>query len=303
MLNFVSRNQLQVNLNLTDPRLTNQYGTALSATVNNPFFNYGTEATFPGALRRQARVSIASLLKPYPQYGDILQTSTDVGKFQYRSLQIRLQRPIRQGISFLLSYAYNIEKSQVFYDTQDEYDGALVWQNTTNPRHRIVATSIIKLPVGRGQAFGANMPKALDLVLGGWQSTVSYRYRSGQFLRFGAMLAPESVQRIGETGRDKLWFDTAGFTVLPAFTRRKNPWQYDNLTGPIFSNLDATISKKFNLRESFKLEFRLEAYNALNGMNWANPNTSVTSSDFGRTFTQAGNHFGRRLQYMFRLEF
>jgi hypothetical protein len=301
MLNLVTRNQLTVNLNLTDPRLTYQYKTALNATVNNPFYNYGTEATFPGALRRQARVSIATLLRPYPQYGDISQTSTDLGKFRYRSLQIRVQRPLRQGVSFLLSYAYNTEKSQVFYDSQDEYDRALTWFDTTNPRHRIGATSVIQLPVGRGRAFGANLPKALDLVLGGWQSSLSYRYRSGQFLRFGAMLAPENVKKTGETGRDKYWFDTTGFNVLPAFTRRANPWQYSNLTGPIASNLDATISKKFNLRESLKLEFRLEAYNALNGINWANPNVTVTSSDFGRTIAQA--NAGRRLQYMFRLEF
>jgi hypothetical protein len=74
-----------------------------------------------------------------------------------------------------------------------------------------------------------------------------------------------------------------------------------NLTGPISSTLDATISKKFNLRESLRLEFRLEAYNAFNGINWSNPNISVTSSDFGRTIAQANT--GRRLQYMFRLEF
>lgn len=301
LINFVSRNQLNLNLNQIDPRLVNKYGAALNAAVANPFFNYGTEATFPGALRRQASVSIATLLKPYPQYGNIVQTSTDFGSFRYQSLQLRVQRSLRQGVSFMAAYAYNTEKSQVFYDSQDEYDRALTWQNTTSPRHRLVATSVLELPVGHGKTFGSNMPKALDLAVGGWQTALSYRYRSGEFIRFGAMLAPESVKKLGEAGRDKYWFDTTGFAVLPAFTRRANPWQYDNLTGPSFSNLDATISKKFNLRESLRLEFRLEAYNALNEIIWTNPNTTITSSDFGRTFAPANS--GRRLQYMFRLEF
>jgi hypothetical protein len=67
--------------------------------------------------------------------------------------------------------------------------------------------------------------------------------------------------------------------------------------------VDAVLSKKFNLTEKFKLEFRLEAYNALNGMNFANPNLNITASDFGRTNAQAPDYFGRQLQYMFRLEF
>ena len=77
LMNFVSRDQWTKQLNLMDPRLTYKYGAALSATVNNPFYNYGTVETFPGALRKQAKVSIASLLVPYPQYGAILQTATD----------------------------------------------------------------------------------------------------------------------------------------------------------------------------------------------------------------------------------
>jgi outer membrane receptor protein involved in Fe transport len=73
------------------------------------------------------------------------------------------------------------------------------------------------------------------------------------------------------------------------------------LTGPTSVNLDATLSKKFNLRESLRLEFRLEAYNALNKIVWTNPTTTITSSDFGRSINPANT--GRRLQYMFRLEF
>jgi hypothetical protein len=96
------------------------------------------------------------------------------------------------------------------------------------------------------------------------------------------MVAPENVTKIGGTGREEFWFDTTGFSVLPAFTRRANPWQYDNLTGPVYSNLDAVISKRFTLPGASRLEFRLEAYNALNQIIWTNPNVTIGASDFGR---------------------
>ena len=48
-----------------------------------------------------------------------------------------------------------------------------------------------------------------------------YRYESGQYLRFGSMLAPnETPNTIGDVGAGTFWFDTAGFNRLPAFTRR-----------------------------------------------------------------------------------
>lgn len=62
--NWVSRDLLSLNLNQMDPRLSYKYGADLSKTVPNPFYNYGTVATFPGALRKQATVSTATLSNP-----------------------------------------------------------------------------------------------------------------------------------------------------------------------------------------------------------------------------------------------
>jgi hypothetical protein len=301
LMNFTSRDLLNVNLNMMDPRLSYKYRANLGTQVPNPFYNYGTEDTFPGALRRQPTVAMSQLLRPYPQYGNITETSSDLGKYRYQSLQLRVQRSFQDGVSFLATYAYNREKSQVFYDDQDQYDRVLAWQDTVNPRHRLVAAATIEIPFGRDRKYGSDLPQVVDLALGGWQVSGVYTYRSGTYLRFGAMVAPEAVTKLGGTGRDTYWFDTTGFSVLPAFTRRANPWQYDNLTGPIWSNLDAVLSKRFTLPGSARLEFRIEAYNALNQIVWINPNVTIGASDFGRTTNQA--NAGRRLQAAFRLQF
>src|SRR5262249_15647263 len=76
-VNWVTRDQYSLNLNMADPRLSYKYKTELNQTVANPFFNFGAPDTFPGATKRNARtVSVGSLLVPYPQYGAITQTGT-----------------------------------------------------------------------------------------------------------------------------------------------------------------------------------------------------------------------------------
>lgn len=310
-LNFVKQDLQQIDLNMADPRLSRAYRAELTRSVPNPFFNYGTPETFPGPLRGRPTITVADLLRPYPQYGAIIQQQTDVGKFRQRTFQIRLQRPFQNGFSFMLSYAYVRSKSQQFYDNDDQYDWLwsggdeqyLTWIDQVDPRHRVTGALTVELPFGRGRRFGSGMPKGLDLIAGGWQISASGVFRSGQALRFGAMTAPESVTQLGGVGAGNLWFDTTGFTSLPAFTRRTNPWQYDGLNGPNYRVVDASIGKRFTIRNDVKLQFRLEAYNVLNQINWGIPNLTVTSSDFGVTNTQFAGTQGRQLQYALRLEF
>jgi hypothetical protein len=75
------------------------------------------------------------------------------------------------------------------------------------------------------------------------------------------------------------------------------------LNAPSFQNTDLALSKRFAITERARVIVRLDAFNALNGMNWAAPNLTVTASDFGKTNTQAAGYYGRQLQYSLRVEF
>jgi hypothetical protein len=301
--NFVSRDLMSVNLNMMDPRLSFRYGAELSRSVPNPFLNYGSVGDLPGALRRPATVTAGSLLRLYPQYGNVVQTFMDLGQFRNDTFQIRAQRSFDSGFSFMLNYAYVTANYRTFYDDQDQYDMILSKMPDVNPLHRFVGVGAIGIPVGRGQRFGSGMSRPLDAFIGGWQLSGIYTYRSGSLLTFGGMVAPASVTKLGQTGTGGLWFDRTGFAPLAPFTRRENPMYYDNLRGPTFSNVDAVLTKKFRLFERFVPEFRLEVYNALNQLMWANPNMTVTSTEFGRTNAPVGGNFGRQLRYALRVEF
>ncbi|MBI3471057.1 MAG: hypothetical protein HY013_06850, partial [Candidatus Solibacter usitatus] len=89
----------------------------------------------------------------------------------------------------------------------------------------------------------------------------------------------------------------------PPFTPRSNPFQYEGVNGPVFWNMDGTVSKTFPIKERYKLEFRFEAYNLTNSLMWANPNVTVGNSLFGRSTAQAVTNRGREMQYTLRLMF
>jgi len=99
------------------------------------------------------------------------------------------------------------------------------------------------------------------------------------------------------------WFNTSVFKQLPAYTRRTNPWYYSNIRGPQFFNIDGSLYKDFPIVERVKLQLHLDAFNALNNMNYNNPNMSVTSSQFGKSTDIYPQDFGRRLQLGARIEF
>jgi hypothetical protein len=237
---------------------------------------------------------------------------------RYQSLQLRTQRAFASGFSFLASYAYVASKAQWFFDEQDEYDGTLTWMNfgvtqsggsgaptvASDPRHRFVSAGSWEIPVGRGRRLGASLAPALDHIVGGWQVSGIYTYTSGAPLIFTRnAIAPASVTTLGGIGTSSYWFDITGFAKQAAYTRRINPWYYDGLLGPGFKNLDLSLSKRISLTERFKLVVRLDAFNALNGMNWVNPQLNETASDFGKTSNQLTGYYGRQLQYSARIEF
>ena len=74
------------------------------------------------------------------------------------------------------------------------------------------------------------------------------------------------------------WFDTSGFSPLPNYTPRTNPWVYPGLTGPGMFNIDASLVKSFAITERFRFALRMDSFNVLNSMTWADPDTNVYSS-------------------------
>jgi len=67
---------------------------------------------------------------------------------------------------------------------------------------------------------------------------------------------------------------------LPYFTYGTLP--RNAFRGPGSVNLDIALAKKFRIRETASLELRLDAFNAFNHTNFANPDTTITDATFGQ---------------------
>lgn len=290
-------------VNMADPNLTYQYKAVLSQNIANPFYNYLTVPQFPGTLRNPATVTRGSLLRPYPQYNGNL-TVNNVGDWRnrYQALQLRVQRTYTAGASFLMAYNYNRERSEAYFNDPQMYLDQTFWLGSNNARHRLTLAGTYDVPVGKGQKFASGIHPVLNGIIGGWQMSGIYSYRSGEFLRFAGQMDFAGDPYISNPGPQK-WFNTDAFKVATPFTPRMNPYQFDGITGPIFWNLDGTLSKSFPFRDRYRFEFRFEAYNLTNSLMWANPNMTAGNALFGRSTAQATTNRGREMQYTLRLYF
>ena len=302
-LNKSSRiNNVNYNINQTDPRISYQYGAATNVQVANPFYHLTTPNKSPGALWNQANVSVLTLARLYPQYGSLTMIDgIGGGDMTYNSLQIRATKSFSNGYTLLIGYNYSVQVNRTFYDSVDNYLKNFSSLDSGTPRHRMTVSGTWQLPVGKGRHFLTAAPRLLDALVGGWNLAGTSTFHTGTLLNFGGMLVSgdPTIANPGPNG----WFNTSVFKQLPAYTRRTNPWYYPNIRGPRFFNIDGTISKDFSITEQIKFGLHMDAFNALNNMNYNNPNMSVTSSQFGKSTDIYSQDFGRRLQLGLRVTF
>jgi hypothetical protein len=147
-------------------------------------------------------------------------------------------------------------------------------------------------------------------IAGGWQASGIYHLQSGRAIDWGNLFyygeSYDSI-RISRGDRDRArWFNTDDFersgTRQPAsYHRRVFPQRFDFLRGDYMNQLDLSIQRTFPMPGATQLLVRFDAINAFNNVQWDQPNTNPTSSNFGAV-TQQWNT-PRWLQVQGRLTF
>ena len=253
---------------------------------------------------------IAALkLRPNQQFGVITYLDSG-GDSYYHALQATLRKRFEKGLMFGLAYTFGKSMDDQSVDPVGAASGGGLSTTTSrapvNSRnwrgeralsdfdrtHVLTVNSIYELPFGRGKSFAGNAPGIVNHIIGGWSINGIYTFMTGErfSVRSGAFTSNFSHQsRAALTGPipeakvqdvtgiiGPAVFPNASAFALPApgsDGAGRNIFQ-----GPSYWNLDLGFNKRFSLTERFKLNFRMEMFNALNHPNFDNPvNASVGS--------------------------
>ena len=132
----------------------------------------------------------------FPNWG-ILMNYGSQATANYNALEVEAKHHMQNGLQFDSTFTWARALSDNTGASDTQYTGErgggdfaswvgdkrLDYGNTPGPRRlHWLTTSIYELPVGRGRHFGANMPRALDLVIGGWQLSNIFTWQTGAYL-------------------------------------------------------------------------------------------------------------------------
>jgi hypothetical protein len=271
--------------------------------------------------------------RPYKGFGNIAGGFiSSVGNSSYHGLQVRLERRLQTGLSFISSYTWS---KSIDYNsgisTGSDSSGDL--QDARNLRaeravsdydvtHRWVLSYVYDLPFGRNSSLN----KAARFFISGWQLSGILTLQTGRpFTVFTGLDQSNTGAnadrpnligdwRVPKPGPDR-WFNPC--TLLPdgKTTRNCRPgdkpaWQINApgtfgnagrniLRGDGLSNFDLGVARFFKITERQSIQFRAEVFNLANHPNFFFPNANASSSAFGtisRAASQSQTGAQRQIQ-------
>jgi len=256
--------------------------------------------------------------RPYPTWRQVDVNITE-GQSTYHALQMKLETRRSRGLYVLASYTYARAEDEVGawgaggsgaqsilrpdFSNVDEVLRGERGPNGQIARHRFTFTQVWQLPIGRDRAIGANMSPLLDALVGGWQVSSITSVLSG-------LPVNVTLSRVGNdpvTGLPYTFFDRNGGYLRPnlagdanagsnASTNRfayLDPRAYsvpalntpgnaprNSAWGPGAWTTDLSLVKRFTFN-TLTADVRAEAFNVFNHTNYATPNTSFGTANFG----------------------
>jgi len=227
------------------------------------------------------------------------------GWSNYNALQLRVQKRMSRGLQFQANYAFS--KSQDTGTGRGWGSGGVdTYQNPYSPasnyapsatdlRHFLVGQVVYELPFGAGRQYALH--GVANQIAGGWRVSSIMQWHTG--LPFTPSVSGTTAftgknaldpglstcwsctlyaVKVGDPyagghNAPGLWFNPAAYTLPAPGTFGMN--LRDSLYGPHFFNMDFGIGKTFSFTERVKFEFRADAYNVFNHIDYGNPNSAI----------------------------
>jgi hypothetical protein len=236
-------------------------------------------------------------------------------------LTVKATRHFTRGLSFDGSYtwSHSIDDASDAGTTNAEYNlpqniylnnlAVEKGDSSFDHRHRVTANVVYDLPLA------SKSNGWLHRTVGGWRASGNFTIQSGAPFTVNLSSAND-VANIGLVNGNNIerpnlvgdpnngprttaeWFNTSAFTLPGSLTFGNTP--RNKVIGPGLEDLDVSLQKEEPLRESLKLQFRFDVFDALNHPNLNLPNRIFNSSTFG-SISSAQDP--RELQFAVKLMF
>jgi hypothetical protein len=279
-------------------------GTKADDLATSRSINVAVDSPTATLANRQAR-------RMYPQFEDI--SSFDpIGRSLYHGLQLSVNKRFSRGYSVLANYTLSKAQDNASNDdnfngsAQDRLDPNDTWGlGNSDQRHRLVTSVLWEIP--------APQTGAAKAVLGGWQlngimtlaAGTPFTVTAGRDTMFSfsnsrANVSGDPNLPTNRSQAEKLamYFDPSVFSIPANRTYGNTPRNF--LIGPGTRNVDLSVFRTFAVRQDFKVQFRVEAFNAFNFVNLGNPRSNIGAANPGRIDT-AGD--ARVMQLGLRMTF
>ena len=280
-------------------------------------------------------------LQPYPQFTAGLNVLETNDLSRYNGLEFIIRKRFAQGLGYQVAYTYSISKdtrswdptfavanrgsaqsaSSTPFDIRGDRSLNYAWSDFDR-RHAVQAHYTYELPLGRGRMFGSDMPKVLDLIVGGWQIAGLFSYATGRPYTFysgrttvsnavqstvNCNNCPRNLGTLTQGPNGPVWITDE--QVAQSGITQPAPGEQGNtgrnyFIGPIAFTTDASLSKKFRFNERWSFDLRVDAKNLTNTPTFGLSDAAMlfTSSTRGRIDNTVLS-FSRRIQFSGKLNF
>lgn len=277
--------------------------------VHNPF--KGVSAFQGSGYYSATTINGLNLSRSFPEFGDITEYQVNAYHTWYNSLQVDALHRLSRGL--VLHGNWTWSKLMDSGGWQDQtYRIPFRAIDGNDHAHIISISGVYTLPIGRGRTVLPNLNRILNVAIGGWEIGSLYKYQSGAPLNitmyplrnayvqrpyiqkdngYIRLLNPcveqweEPSSKVYQMTNLKYDYDGtcsngADFENIESWMPRTNPVYQGRLLR--WQQFDANLSKNFTLGEGFRLQVRMEAFNALNHPLWTqSPDTNIQDSSFG----------------------
>ena len=237
-------------------------------------------------------------IRNFPQY-NFVYLGANEGRGYYDSLQLSLRRQAGNA-RFAMNYTWSKsidngtnEGGGFAYYQIDSFNLRLNRARSNFDRaHVIMGSGTYTLPVGKNHRHGANWPRWLGSLSGGWDLGLLAIWETGTVFSVlsGQQTAATSLPSLADFTGDRnigaldrrgdgvYWFSPGQVSRLltPAAGEIGNSGR-NAFRGPRLFNADLSLSRRFTVRERYALLFRAEAYNLFNNVNFATPGANLAT--------------------------